>query len=270
MKRLALAVSLLAVAASASAQQNLTSGKHKFTSDILFNGAPDLGTSVAPAGTIYQQTADIATSATISGDLTMSGSGSDILANADNENDIGTEAARFAEGFFKTLDADTSINTDGTLDVVGVLTATGDAVYNGALDVTGALTTTGANTFGSTLDVTGALTATGAADFKGRVTVGTLFGGGGCPNLASAATVAPTEYCHVLTGTTNVTTLTTGSFTAGDILILEAAASVTIEHGNDIVLPGASNFAMTAGDAVTFLFSANSSKFTAIATSSND
>jgi len=140
----------------------------------------------------------------------------DIIIDTDGGSDIGTESASVGAGYFKTIDADTSITSDG------------------------------------------------------RLTVGTIYPGTGCPDLASATTIAPTESCHNLTGSTAVEELTTGSFTAGDRLLLIAAGSITMTAGNDIVLPGGANFDMTAGDTVEFVFSPASSKFTCVTTSDND
>ena len=103
---------------------NNTSATNKFVIDSSGNITTLAGT-VALSG-----------ASTITGDMTFSGAGVDILANADNQNDIGTEAASFAEAYFKILDADTSINSDGTLAVTGVSTLTGrvDAQANVQVD----------------------------------------------------------------------------------------------------------------------------------------
>lgn len=91
------------------------------------------------------------------------------------------------------------------------------------------------------LDITGGFSAAGDVDAFGRF-------GLGAATLASAAALAPTASCHSVTGTTAITSITLGSFAAGDILVLIFAGSITLTDGNNIVLAGGSNFAAAAGD----------------------
>lgn len=126
------------------------------------------------------------------------------------------------------------------------ITLDSDLIVGDDATITDDLTVTGLATVGETLSVTGAVTA------SGRLSVGTILGIGGCPSLAAASALAPTESCHTVTGSTGITSITTGNFAAGDVLALYLTGGADITEGNDLVMAG--NFTTGAGDTILFIF----------------
>lgn len=141
-------------------------------------------------------------------------------------------------------------NIDGlTLTGLGLDSSTVLSVEDGA----------GSEVF--SVNSSGDVSSSGAMSSTGRATIGTLYPGGGCPSLASAATIAPTESCHTLTGSTPITNITTGNFTTGDRLLLIWGGSITLTHGNDISI--GLDFAGASGDVAELVYGgANFSKIT--------
>lgn len=153
--------------------------------------------------------------------------------------------------------------------MVGATTFQGDVAV-GSLTSSGAISgTTGTFSAGvsaATLSAAGTISASGANEITaGGSLSGARVGTTGCPELASAATIAPTKGCNQITGSTEITTITTGSFTAGDFLVLIAAGTAQVTAGNDIAI--GSNWAPADGDSLTMVF--DGSDFVGIATKDN-
>jgi hypothetical protein len=192
--------------------------------DILFNAADEneIGSNAAPAEKLWTNELDVEDQLSLDADLVIGTAGSDILVT-DNTTDIGTEAASIKAAYVKTFDADTSINTDGTLTVTG----------------------------------TGATTLGGAAAVAGKVTVGGVFSlvASAAETVASATTIAPTKGLIYLTGNTAITGVTIGPYTAGCIVIFANvggdATGPVVTDGNNLAMAG--NLTLGPNDTITFV-----------------
>jgi hypothetical protein len=80
-----------------------------------------------------------------------------------------------------------------------------------------------------------------------------LVGGGAAVGSATALPLPTGRVFHV-TGTTAITSLTATNLGTGVIVTMIFDASVTVTHGNNIILAGATNFAATANDTLTMAY----------------
>lgn len=155
---------------------------------------------------------------TFTADVTLSGAGIDILANADGQNDLFTEAVSGADAFFTTLDADTSINSDGTLVVDLTSTLTGSVALNGGAVL--------ADTFDLTCGADAGCDIGASATEFGTVWVQILDDGDGTVDVAAALDVSGSVGLNGGAVLANTFDLTVGTEGGSDL------GSETVRLGN--------------------------------------
>lgn len=78
--------------------------------------------------------------------------------------------------------------------------------------------------------------------------------GGGAAVASAAALPLPTGRVFHVTGTTNITSITSTNFASGCVITMIFDDTLTVTHGNNIVLAGGTNFSATANTTLTLSY----------------